>query len=462
MNTDFKTDFIKVLLVALLLLAAPLSAASVQQRVNQELDERLLYLLSQKQTPSVEVIQQLLDQGARVNQLVTYKTPLMHAASEGHVEIVKLLLAKGAEVNAQTDEGTALIQAVGGGHAEIVRLLLDAGADLNAKHRLGYTALIRSAGRSLPEMNPPRGAPLPVPASEIMSLLLARGADVNVAGRDGETALMEANTPAKIKLLVEHGAQLNATDAEGATALIRAADRGDAEVVQALLQAGADTMIRDAKGATALMRALEEVPSYRVAGSEQLPKGRLDAARLLVTANIGDVNAQNKNGVTLLMQAANLGETEIVKLLLARGADVNRTDVFGNTAAVFAYEKDQAAVQELLKKATPSRQTLNAFLRAAVEKKDAAKVKELLAAGADANYEYAYGYDHPTIKSTVLILAAKKADPGIVEMLLNAGANPNAEGLVYGSEHGLKYGTALDATNNVEVLNLLRKSAGKP
>jgi ankyrin repeat protein len=465
MNTDSNTDLrgvVVMLVVVLFLGVMPASAVSVQQQIDKELDERLLYLLSQKPSPSVAVVQELLDKGARVNQTVSYKTPLMHAASEGHVEIVKLLLARGADVNAQTDEGTALIQAVGGGHAEIVRLLLEAGANLNAKHRLGYTALIRSAGRSLPEMNPPRDAPLPVPASENMSLLLARGADVNLAGRDGETALMEANTPAKIKLLVAHNAELNAKDADGETALIRAADRGDAEVVEALLQAGADTVVRDARGATALMRALEEVPSYRVAGSEQLPKGRLEAARLLVTANIGDFNAQNKNGVTLLMQAANLGETEIVKLLLSRGADVNRTDVFGYTAAVFAYEKDQAAIQELLKKAAPSRQTLNAFLHVAVEKKDAGKVKELLAAGADPNYEYAYGYDHPTIKSTVLILAAKKADPAIVQMLLTAGANTNAEGLVYGSEHGLTYGTALDATNNVEVLNLLRKSATKP
>ena len=158
MNTDLKnTDLNKVVLVVLLLLAAvPVSAVSLQQQVNKELDEQLLYILSQRQTPSVEVVQQLLDKGARVNQQVSYKTPLMHAASEGHVEIVKLLLAKGAEVNAQTDEGTALIQAVGGGHGEIVRLLLDAGANVNAKHRLGYTALMRSAGRSIPEMNPPR------------------------------------------------------------------------------------------------------------------------------------------------------------------------------------------------------------------------------------------------------------------------------------------------------------------
>jgi len=462
MNTNKASHRVLKIVALLLFSVTPAFAASVQQQVDKELDERLLYLLSQKPAPSVEVVQQLLDKGARVNQQVSYKTPLMHAASEGHVEIVKLLLAKGADVNAQTDEGTALIQAVSGGHGEIVKLLLDAGANVNAKHRLGYTALFRSAGRSLPEMNPPRGAPLPAPAHEIMTLLLARGADAKLTGRDGETALMDANTPDKIKLLLAHGAQVNATDDQGRTALMHALDRGEVEVVEALLQAGADASVRDAKGATALMRALEEVPSYRSAGTNALAKSWLAAARLLVKANFGDVNAQDENGVTLLMRAASRGETEIVKLLLARGADVNRTDVFGNTAAVFAYEEDHTAIQPLLKEARPSRQTRNAFLRVAVGKKDGVKVKQLLAAGADPNYEYAIGYDHKTIKSTVLILAAKMDDTAIVQMLLAAGANPNAKGLLYGSEHGLEYGTALEATKNAEVISLLQKAATKP
>ncbi len=464
MNTDLTDKSIRrlILILVVLFAATPASVALVQQQVDKELDERLLYILSQRQTPSVEVIQQLLDKGARVNQPVTYKTALMHAASEGHVEIVKLLLARGADVNAQTYEGTALMMAVRGGHANIVKLLLDARAEVNEKHRIGYSALIMSAGPSIPEMNPAPGKPVPPPASEIMSLLLDRGADANLGGQYGQTALMEANSAEKVKLLIAHGAQLNTVDEQGETALIHAVDRGDVEVVEALLQAGADASVQDAKGETALMRALEEVPDYVAARSENLAKHRLEAARLLLTAKTGDVNAQNKNGETLLMRAASLGEIEIVKGLLARGADLNRTDVFGNTAAVFAYEKDHVAIEELLKKAKPRPQTLNAFLPVAIEKKDQAKVKELLSKGADANHEYAIGYDHKDIKRTVLILAAKKGDPAIVQMLLAAGADPNAKGLLSGSEHGLEYGTALEAAaKNPEVLALLQKAATK-
>ena len=406
-----------------LLLVLFVSASSAQ--TTKELDEQLLYILDQSTTPSLEAIQQLLD--------------------------------KGAGVNAQTDEGTALMMAVRRGHTEIVKLLLARGAQVDAKHRLGDSALIMSARRSIPEMNPPRGQPLPPPASEIMSLLLANRADPNFIGHWGQTALMEANTAAKVKLLVTHGAQVNARDEMGKTALVHAVDRGDVAVVEALLQAGADASIADEKGTTALMYALQEPSPYNREGSTEL---RVAAAQLLLKGKVGDVNAQNENGETPLMRAVDLGEIEIVKSLLDRGANINLSDVLGNTAAVRAYEKDQTVIQQLLKDKAPklTGPVLNAFLRAAVGKKDQVRVRELLKAGADANYEYAIGYDHRNIKRTVLILAAQTGDATIVKQLLDAGANVTAKGLLQGSEHGLEYGTALDATKDTAILNLLRKS----
>ena len=432
------TNFLRYLLL-FLLTAAPVSAAVLQQqdpKTQEELDDRLISLLDQRETPSVATIQQLLDKGARVN--------------------------------ARIDDGTALMLAVRWGHAEIVKLLLAAGAEVDAKHRLGDSALIMSARRSIPEMNPPRGQPLPPPASEIMSLLLAKGADVNLIGHNGHTALMEANSTAKVKLLVAHGAQVNIADEVKKTALMYAVERGEVEVVEALLQAGADASAIDEDGATALMHALEEPPPYNPEESAKLRKRRIEAARLLLQrGNVGNINAQNEDGETLLMRAVNLGEAELVTALLERGADANLSDVLGRTALVLAYEKDQTATQELLKRKARKRQprpVLNAFLLAAIGKKDQLKVKELLKAGADANYEYAIGYRHRNIKSTALILAAQTGDPRVVQMLLAAGANVEAKGLLSGSEHGLEYGTALEAAEsakNAEVVSLLSQVHAK-
>jgi ankyrin repeat protein len=416
---EVRTMYARMFLSCLLLL---LFVGACAAQTAKELNEQLLYILDQSETPSVETIKQLLD--------------------------------KGAEVNAKTDEGTALMMAVRRGHTQIVKLLLAAGAQVDAKHRLGDSALIMSAGRSIPEMNPPSGQPLPPPASEIMSLLLAGGSDPNFIGQWGHTALMEANTAAKVKLLLTHGAHVNDRDEMSKTALVHAVDRGAVEVVEALLQAGADASIPDEKGTTALMYALQEPSPYNREGS---PEQRLEAARLLLKGKIGDVNAQNENGETSLMRAVDLGAVEVVKSLLDRGANVNLSDVLGSSATVRAYEKDQTTIQQLLK-GRPTRSALNAFLRAAVAKKDEVKVRELLKAGADANYEYAIGFDHQNIKSTVLILAAQTGDTTVVKLLLAAGANVNAKGLLTGSEHGLEFGTALDATKNVAILNLLRNS----
>ena len=413
--------YARIFLSCLLLLVTAVAAQS--QETVKELNERLLYILDQSDTPSVETIQQLLD--------------------------------KGADVNAKTDEGTALMMAVRRGQTEIVKLLLAAGAQIDAKHRLGDSALIMSARRSIPEMNPPQGQPLPPPASEIMSLLLASGSDPNFSGQWGHTALMEANTAAKVKLLVTRGAQVNVRDEMGQTALVHAVDRGDVEVVDALLQAGADASIPDEKGATALLYALQEPSPYNREGS---PEQRIEAARLLLKSKIRDVNAQNENGETALMRAVALGQIEVVRSLLDQGANVNLYDVLGNTAAVLAYEKDVATIQQLLMVRERRRSVLNAFLRVAVGKKDVAKVRELLQAGADPNYEYAIGYDHKNIKSTVLILAAQMGDVTIVKQLLAAGANVATKGLLSGSEHGLEFGTPLDATKDPAILNLLRKS----
>jgi hypothetical protein len=121
--------------------------------VGKDKDEFLLYLISQKETPTVGMVELLLAKGAHLNQPVKYMSALMHAAFEGHVEIAKLLLARGEDVNTQTDEGTALMMAVQRGNPQMVQLLLDAGARVNVKHRSGRTALMMSAALSIAEMN---------------------------------------------------------------------------------------------------------------------------------------------------------------------------------------------------------------------------------------------------------------------------------------------------------------------
>ena len=431
--------------------------ALLVDRVSQDdRDDLLLYAISQSKSQPTEIVRVLLDKGAKVNQPTNYKTALMYAADKGYADVVNLLLARGAEVNVQTDEGTALMQATSRGHTEIVKVLLSAGADIKATHRLGYQVLTVAARQR--NYDSPNVEPDP----EILRLLLAKGADPNAVDKYGVTVLMSANTAAKVKLLIASGAKIEAKDEYGQTALMRAASKGQSDVVSALLESGADVNTTDKKGLNALLYSLDDQNMAHGEERKTLPARRQEVARRILLTKSLNVNAQNADGETALMRAVRLGNVDVIKSLLAKGANVNRTDVFGETPVTIAYEKGNAEIEKLLPLPSLKRQTvnvLNALLRAAIEKKDEARVKDLLAHSADPNHEYAIDYDHKTIKRTVLILAAKVGHPGIVQALLDKGANVNAQGLIYGSEHGLKYGTALEAaefSRHAEVVALLR------
>ena len=239
---------------------------------------------------------------------------------------------------------------------------------------------------------------------------------------------------------------------------------GDAGVAGALLDNGASVNATDNKGLTALLYSLDSENMAHGEERKTLPERRLEVARRILLAKNIDVNAANKDGETPLMRAVRLETVEMIKALLAYGADANRSDVFGDTATILAYKSGNADIEKLLPVSSLKRQppnVLNAFLRAAVHRKDEAKVKELLANGADPNHEYAVDYEHKSMKRTVLILAASVGHPGIVQMLLNKGANVNATGVIFANEHARKGGTALDAAElagHPEVVALLKKA----
>ena len=77
--------------------------------------------------------------------------------------------------------------------------------------------------------------------------------------------------------------------------------------------------------------------------------GNTDVASLLLRQPEIDVNAMNNEGVTALMCASSQGHTEIVRMLLEKGAKVNATnDDGGETALMIASANGRADVVSLL------------------------------------------------------------------------------------------------------------------
>jgi ankyrin repeat protein len=140
--------------------------------------------------------------------------------------------------------------------------------------------------------------------------LLDGGADAKARGLDGTTTVMWAAYHGDVELLerlIAAGVDVNATNNYGAHALSEAAVRGDTPLIDALLEAGADANRKSAEGETPLMVVART--------------GNVASARLLVAAG-ADVNAREEwGGQSALMWAAAQSQPEMVKFLIASGAD---------------------------------------------------------------------------------------------------------------------------------------------
>src|SRR5215831_3127286 len=146
--------------------------------------------------------------------------------------------------------------------------------------------------------------------------LLGQGANPNAQSADGATAVMYASANADLDLvraLIKAGANVKLKNRFGTSALTEAAIIGSAPIIDALLKAGADPNTKNPEGETPLMAVARS--------------GKLEAATRLLDAG-ADVNVKEDwGGQSALMWAAAQSQAEMVKLLAARGADVNARGV---------------------------------------------------------------------------------------------------------------------------------------
>jgi ankyrin repeat protein len=280
---------------------------------------------------SANVIDLLMKAGADPNVAHSSgETALMSAARTGNLAAVTRLLAAHAKVGAQerTRGQTALMWAAAQGHADVTQALVTGGADVHARSRARHL-LVNSTGNAdyMGVMDVEQGGFTPLLFTArggdvaTAKILIAAGADVNDAAADGTSALVVATHSghsALALLLLEHGADPNAIGS-GYTALQIAIRQGDVEVVKALLGRGADPNAR----------LIKPTPARRLSDDVAL-------ARPLV-------------GTTPLWLAADFGETEIVRILTAAGADPRLTANDGSTPLIASIGRNEARALEIVK-----------------------------------------------------------------------------------------------------------------
>ena len=137
------------------------------------------------------------------------------------------------------------------------------------------------------------------------------------------------------------GADVNAKDDIEDSTFLYAGAEGRVEILRMTLAAGADLRSTNRYGGTALIPACHH--------------GHLENVKVLLATDI-DVNHVNRLGWTALLEAVILGDggkvhTEIVRLLLARGAKPGLADRDGVTPLAHAQRRGYQEMARLIRAA---------------------------------------------------------------------------------------------------------------
>ncbi|MGE3491755.1 MAG: ankyrin repeat domain-containing protein [Vicinamibacterales bacterium] len=294
--------------------------------------------------------------GYRYNELIGAQgglTALHFAARQGSANAVRALAEGGVDVNTPSpgDQATPLLVALINGHFDIAAFLVEKGANPNLTSDAGVSPLYATLNVQWAPI-----AAYPQPRAhlqqsrtylDVMKLLLDSGADPN----------------ARVRRKVWYSGynfDQSGVDEVGATTFWRAAYAADVAAMKLLVANGADPMIPTIKlfsrrgpenpaagadksglpalpiggpGASPLLAAAGPGYATGFAGNSHhhSPGGMLPAVKYLVEELGFDVNAVDQDGNTVVHNAAARGDTEMVRYLASKGADVKRVNRNGQT-----------------------------------------------------------------------------------------------------------------------------------
>jgi uncharacterized protein len=389
-------------------------------KVNADDDDGVTPLSQAAGNASLPMVQKLLQAGADPNTArISGLTPLMTAAHTANVEVVKTLLAAGAKINASTNESkaTALMWAVSDRNQEITKVLIEAHADVHASTNKGLTPLLFAARNGDIEM---------------AKILIAAGVNVNEAGSDGTHALPLAikESQADFALfLLDQGADPNG-DLGGIRALHAAAGAVDlwltdwererngtpslagifgmggmsnavrVRLVKALIAHGADVNARTTT--SGMFMSFIGYPTKGAFEPFSIGTGDVRGATPLWVA----ANTANGTGANFGSGAVTGDTAEVIRILLAAGADQRIATVDGSTPLMVAAGLGKPTFSPGLKRGNRSQGAEEA-------------VKALVEAGADINAVNEADF-------TALHGAAFRGLDEVIEYLVAQGANINA------------------------------------
>jgi ankyrin repeat protein len=341
---------------------------------------------------SLELVRVLIDGGAKVNlpaESDAYSA-LMYAVDprdenydlKGHVdiELVRILLRAGAAVNPGIGV-SPLSYAAESGHVELVALLVAEGADVHFSDEEDMSTPLMTAVQ----------CDMDIPDRDVVSIvhtLLRAGADAQVYVQDSDgdvVTALEAAIPRKsvelVQLLLDNGARITQS------AFVTAAKHGDLNIARLLFKSGAkvteaviesavdndgtelviflletaDDKVKNRCKSAALIKAIEhgkgDLMDWLDSSGAQLDSNFRLTDAIHAAAKRGDMRVfrlllhENSRYRTTVIEslgaalsiAISNGRNDAVEILLAAGADVNRTvtdmagvRIYGTETPLFA------------------------------------------------------------------------------------------------------------------------------
>jgi ankyrin repeat protein len=358
--------------------------------------------------------------------LLATASPLIDAVKAGDRAAALAMIERRADVNAPEADGTtALHWAVQQNDLEIVDRLIRAGANVNARNEYGSTPMSEAAvtGSAL-----------------LIERLLKAGADVESPNADGQTALMVVARTGRVdaaNVLLSRGANVNAVERwRGQTALMWAAAQNQPAMVKELVAHHADPNARSTVNDWQRQVTAEPRAIYRPAGGltpllYAAREGCVECATILLDAG-ADVNLADPEGISPLLMAVMNARYDLAAALIRKGANPNKWDFWGRAPLYAAVD-----LNTIPRGGRPDQPSLDETTSLRV-------IEMLLTAGANPNAQLKLsppfrniGNDRGldgllTTGATPLLRAAKALDVPAIRLLLVKGADvslANARGV---------------------------------
>ena len=246
-------------------------------------------------------------------------TPLMETVMAGFPSAAEQLVNKGADPIARNNRGdTPLHIAVAMQRIDLVTLLLNCGAPIHARNSQGITPFTTA-----------------LTISPFMASTLLTKDRLYVQDDDGSSplhiAVSQRAAPVILQAIINRGCRISAIDREGRTALRLALDMDLFREAKILADAGSDVFAPANDGKTPAEIAITKGP----AAVEAIFSGKAIAAR-------------DSSENTVLHYAAKSGNADVIKRLIALGADRNVRNIASETPAEIARRWNRGGAAGLL------------------------------------------------------------------------------------------------------------------